>query len=272
MPILRARSLAATLVLLSTLSACSTIGSWFSGDKDEGIDKRTAEEIYADAKDKLDNAMYDSAAKTFEKLEAKFPYGRYAQQAQLEIAYAYFKGGDPASALAAVDRFTKLHPNHPSVDYAYYLKGLINFNEDQGLFSLISRQDVRERDPKAVQDSYDAFKELVTRFPNSRYAEDSRIRMSYLVNSLAHHEISVARYYQNRGAHLAAANRAQAVLRTFPQSPAVEEALAIMFSSYSKMGMDDLAKDARRVLIQNYPKSVFLSEVTPQKKAWWKPW
>lgn len=272
MPILRARSLAATLVLLSTLSACSTIGSWFSTDKDEGIDKRGAEEIYADAKEKLDNAMYDSAAKTFEKLEAKFPYGRYAQQAQLEIAYAYYKGGDPASSLAAIERFVKMHPNHPNVDYAYYLKGLINFNEDQGLFSLISRQDIRERDPKAVQDSYDAFKELVTRFPNSRYAEDSKIRMNYLINSLAQYQIHVARYYQKRGAHLAAANRAQVTLRRFPQSPATEEALAILYSSYSKMGMNDLASDARRVLIQNYPKSVFLAEVTPEKKAWWKLW
>ncbi len=266
---MRARSVAATLVLLGSLSGCA---SWFGGDKDDGIDKRSAQEIYAEAKDQLDSGLYDKAAKSFEKLEAKFPYGRYAQQAQLDTAYAYYKGSDNASAMAAVDRFIKLHPNHPNVDYAYYLKGLISFNDDSGLFGWLGRQDMTERDPKAAQDAFDSFKELVTRFPKSRYAEDARTRMSYLVNALARHQVHVARYYIKRGAYLAAANRAQDTVKSFPNSPSVEEALGIMAFSYRQLGMTDLADDATRVLQTNFPNSSHQSEATALRRSWWKIW
>ena len=270
---LRARSVAATLLMLGALSGCSTLSNWFSSsDKDEGIDKRSAQEIYAEAKDLMDSGLYDRAAKSFEKLEAKFPYGRYAQQAQLDIAYAYYKSGDIPSASAAIDRFIKLHPNHPNVDYAYYLKGLISFNDDAGLFGWLGQQDMTERDPKAAQDAFDAFKELVTRFPNSRYAEDSRIRMAYLVNALAQHQVHVARYYLRRGAFLAAANRAQDTVKSFPNSPSIEEALGIMAYSYRQIGMTDLADDAKRVLETNFPNSPHLAEATALQRPWWKVW
>jgi len=272
MPFLRARSVAASLLLSVSIAGCSTVSSWFESDKGGKIDQRPAEEIYADAKDNLDSGTYERAIKLFEQLEAKYPYGRYAQQAQLEIAYAYYKAQDAAQASAAIDRFIKLHPNHPNVDYAYYLKGLITFNEDQGFVGVIGQQDLTERDPKAALDSFQAFKELVTRFPDSRYAEDARVRMAYLVNALAKHEISVARYYQNRNAFLAAANRAQTTIKNFPNSPSVEDALAIMIYSYDQLGMKDLAADSRRVLALNYPQSRFIKDARPDARPWWKIW
>src|SRR6185369_2527857 len=166
---------------------------------------------YSEAKSNLNEGNYEKAIKLYEKLEARYPYGRYAQQAQLEIAYAYYKDKDVASALAAADRFIKLHPGHPNVDYAYYLKGLANFNDDLGVLGNMAEkftgQDMTERDPKAARESFDAFRDLVTRFPESKYRADSMERMNYLVNSLASHEVHVARYYMKRGAYVAAANR-----------------------------------------------------------------
>ena len=168
--------------------------------KDETIDW-SANKLYAEAKEALNGGDYTNAIKYFEKLESRYPYGRYAQQAQIEIAYAYWKSQEPAQALAACDRFIKLHPNHERLDYVYYLKGLINFNEDLGLLGSISQQDMTERDPKGARESFDAFKELVTRFPDSKYTPDATLRMKYLVNALAKLEVHVARYYMKRGAY-----------------------------------------------------------------------
>lgn len=272
MPNQRARSVAAILILLATLQGCSTLGSLFSSDKETVVDKRNAPEIYADAKEQLEAGMYDRAIKLFEQLEAKYPYGRYAQQAQLEIAYAYYHTAEPASAMAAIERFIKLHPNHPSIDYAYYLKGLINFNDRQSMFDALGRQDAAERDPKAAQESYDAFKELVTRFPKSKYAEDSRIRMSYLTNTLARHQLYVADYYYRLGAYLAAANRAQIIIKDFPQSTSLEESLGILASSYRQMGMNDLADDALRVKNLNFPQGKTVAQASTDTRRWWKVW
>src|SRR6266850_6006532 len=185
----------------------------------------SAQRLYGEAKDAMASKEWTKAIKYLEKLEARFPYGRYAQQAQLEVAYAHWKDGERASALAAADRFIKLYPNHPNVDYAYYLKGLINFNELQGgPLSFLTTPDMTDRDPKASREAFEAFKEVVTRFPESRYADDSAARMRYLVNALASNEIHVARYYMKRSAYLAAANRAQYAIQNYPQTPAVEEA------------------------------------------------
>lgn len=269
---MQARSVAATFAAAILLAGCSSLGDMFSKDKDEGIDKRDAPTIYAEAREALEGSQYDRAVKLLEKLEAKFPYGRYAQQAQLDIAYAHYKAAEPGLAIAAVERFIKLHPNHANVDYAYYLKGLINFPDSQGVFGVIGQQDMTERDPRARLDAFDAFKELVTRFPNSRYAEDARLRMGYLVNALAAYELHVARYYQKRGAHLAAVNRAQATLRNYPRSPATEEALALMAASYRELGMPELANDSERVLKQNYPQSRFLAQGATPQRPWWKLW
>lgn len=242
----------------------------------EQIDETTgwsANKLYARAKEALADGNYTQAVQYFEKLEARYPYGPYAQQAQLEIAYAYYKDNEPISAIAACDRFIKLHPNHPNVDYAYYLKGLANFVEDRSLLASLGDQDMSERDPRAAREAFEAFKELSIRFPESKYTPDALARMKYLVNALANHEVHVARYYYKRGAYVAAANRAKHALEHYQQTPAVEEALAIMARSYDQMGMADLRDDALRVLKANYPNSAWLSgDGAKQEKSWWKFW
>jgi len=233
----------------------------------------SAQKLYTEAKDKLDNRDYEQAIKYYEKLEARFPYGRYAQQAQLEIAYAYYKDNEPAQAITAIGRFIKLHPNHPNVDYAYYLKGLANFNEDLGWTGYISREDMTERDPKAARESFEAFKELVTRYPESRYAPDSIARMNYLVNALASHEIHVARFYMKRGAYVAAANRVQYALKTYPRAPANEEGLMILVEAYDRLGLNVLRDDAERVMKKNFPDSPYLKgSAGKASRSWWRPW
>ena len=232
----------------------------------------SAQKIYAEAKDNLNDGNYERAVKLFETLEARYPFGRYAQQAQLEVAYAYYKDNEPISAIAACDRFIKLHPNHPNVDYAYYLKGLANFNDDLGYLGNLIDQDLSERDPKAARDAFLAFKELVTRFPESKYAADSTARMKYLVNALASHEVHVAKYYIKREAWVAAANRAKEVLKTYPEAPALEEALAIMVVAYDKLKLTDLRDDAQRVLTLNFPNSKYSKGVNTEGKAWYRFW
>ena len=232
----------------------------------------SANKLYSEAKSSMADGAYDKAIKYFEKLEARFPYGRYAQQAQLEVAYAYYRQSEPASAIAACDRFIRLHPNHPNVDYAYYLKGLANFNEDLGLLGYVSLQDLTERDPKAARESFDAFKQLVSKFPESRYAADATARMKYLVNALASHEVHVARYYMKREAYVAAVNRAQTAVKTYPDAPANEEALFIMVKAYDLLGMNELRDDAERVMRKNFPNSVYYTRGLDREVPWWKLW
>jgi outer membrane protein assembly factor BamD len=232
----------------------------------------SAQKLYAEAKDNLNSGNYTQAVKLFETLEARYPFGRYAQQAQLEVAYAYYKDEEPISAIAACDRFIKLHPNHPNVDYAYYLKGLVNFNDDLGYLGNLIEQDLSERDPRAARDAFLAFKELVTRFPDSKYAEDSTARMKYLVNALAGNEVHVAKYYLKRKAYVAAANRAKEVLKTYPDAPVLEEALAIMVVAYDKLNLTDLRDDAQRVLTLNFPNSKYAKGVNLEGKAWYRFW
>ena len=232
----------------------------------------SAQKLYSEAKDNLNDGDYERAVKLYETLEARYPYGPYAQQAQLEIAYAYYKDEEPISAIAACDRFIKLHPNHPNVDYAYYLKGLANFTEEQGFLSRLSSQDMSERDPKAARDAFASFKELISRFPNSKYAEDAQTRMKYLVNAISANEVHVARYYLKREAYVAAANRAKSVVVNYPETPSIEEALGIMVVAYDKLGINDLRDDALRVLKLNYPNSKYAKGVDLTGKSWWKFW
>jgi outer membrane protein assembly factor BamD len=235
--------------------------------------KWSAQRLYGEAKDSMASKDWDTAIKYFEKLEARYPYGRFAQQAQLEIAYSYWKDSERASAIAAADRFIKLYPNHPNVDYAYYLKGLINFNENTGLLSGLSNPDMSERDPKATREAFATFKELVTRFPKSKYTPDAIARMRYLVNSLASHEVHVARWYMRRGAYVAAANRAQYAVKEYPRAPATEEALSIMIRAYDALGLDDLRDGAARVMKTNFPNSPYLKPGGVTREApWWKLW
>jgi outer membrane protein assembly factor BamD len=257
----------ACLALVLGLGGCGLFG-----DKPDNKKEWTAEQFYKAAKEEFDGRNWDAAAKLYEQLEAKFPYGRFAQQAQMEIAYAYYKQGDTAQAIAATEKFMKLHPNHPNVDYALYLKALANFKEDLGPFARVIRQDLADRDPKAARESFEGFKELVTRFPESRYAADSRERMAYLIEALARHELNVARYYLGRGAYLAAANRAQDAIKRFPNSPTHREALAVMVEAYDRMGMGELRDDTRKVLAKNFPADPMSGAGKNRTTSWWKFW
>lgn len=221
----------------------------------------------------MGSGNYTKAVEYLEKLEARYPYGRYAQQAQIEIAYAYYKDGERASAIAAADRFIKLYPNHPNVDYAYYLKGLVNFNENRGFLTALTSPDMTDRDPKASREAFFAFKEVVTRFPDSKYADDSAARMRYLVNALAAYEVHVARYYVKRGAYVAAANRAQFAVKNYPQAPTTEEAVYILVLAYDELGMTALRDDAKRVMTTNFPNSKYLQPGGYKRSApWWRIW
>ncbi len=248
------------------LAGCSTT----EVDKTAGW---SPNKIYAEAKDELSSGAYDKAVPLFEKLEGRAAGTPLAQQAQLDKAYAQYKGNEQVQAIATLDRFIKLHPASPALDYALYLKGLVSFNDNLGLFSALSRQDLSERDQKAAKDSFEAFRELTTRFPDSKYSPDARQRMTYIVNSLAQYEVHVARYYYSRGAYVAAINRAQTALSDYRDVPALEEAIYILMRSYDALGMEKLRDDTRRVMESSYPKSDYLVRGFKGKSdPWWKLW
>jgi len=236
------------LLLACLLAGCSVFGE--KPDKTKGL---TVDELYNRARDRLDTGYYDGAIEFYELLQNRFPFGPYAQQAQLELAYAYYKSEKTAEALAAVDRFIKLYPSHPHMDYAYYLRGLANFNTGKGLTQRYLPIDHSQRDQGASLRSFQDFGELIKRFPDSEYVADSRKRMIYLRNILAKHEVNVANYYMRRGAYVAAANRARHVIENFQQTPAMPDALVVMAQAYKVMEMEDLAEDTVRVLEMNYP-------------------
>ena len=239
-------------------------------DKTVGL---TPAKIYAEAKDEMSNGQWERSIPLLEKLEARAAGTPLAQQAQLDKAYAQYKASETEQALATIERFKKLHPVSPAMDYALYLQGLVTFNDDMGLFSGITKQDLSERDQKASKESFEAFKELVNRYPDSKYAADARQRMNYIVSSLAQYEVHVARYYLKRGAYLAAINRAQAAVADFRSVAAVEEALFIIYKSYDALGMTTLRDDSKRVLEKNFPQSDFLvSGARINKDPWWKIW
>lgn len=265
------------LFLLFTLTACSIFDPLPDGSAP--IKQIPVEEMYSQAKGELNDENFDAAIKLYEALQSRYPYGRYAQQALLEAAYAYYRQGEAESAVSAADRFIKQYPNNAHVDYAYYVKGLANFNGEISLLKSLGGQDPAERDPKATQDSFAAFKDLVTRFPNSKYAPDSRVRMQYLINALARYELHVAGYYLRRGAYIAAVNRAQGILTQYPNSPSTRDALEILIQAYDAMGMTDLRDDAKRVLAKNSsvstPSSASDETTDGEKKSgksWWQFW
>jgi outer membrane protein assembly factor BamD len=252
--------------LLTALSGCSSL-------KDDRTAGWSPNKIYAEAKDEIASGQYDKAIPLLEKLEGRAAGTPLAQQAQLEKAYAQYKSNEQAQSIATLERFIKLHPASPAMDYALYLKGLVNFNDNLGLFGFLSQQDLSERDQKAAKESFEAYKELTTRFPDSRYAPDSKQRMVYITNSLAQYDVHVARYYFNRGAYVAAINRAQSAVAEYRDVPAVEEALFLMVRSYDAMGLAVLRDDAKRVLEKTYPKSEYLTQgFKSSKDAWWKVW
>ncbi|MCJ0763568.1 outer membrane protein assembly factor BamD [Variovorax terrae] len=255
---------AVALALL--LSACSSTKE----DKTAGW---SPNKIYAEAKDEMSSGGYDKAVPLLEKLEGRAAGTPLAQQAQLDKAYAQYKSNEQAQAIATLDRFMKLHPSSPALDYALYLKGIVNFNDNLGLFSFLSRQDLSERDQKAAKESFESFKELAARFPDSRYTPDARQRMTYIVNSLAQYEVHVARYYYSRGAYVAAVNRAQIALADYRDVPALEEALFILYRSYDALGMTQLRDDTKRVMEKSYPQSEYLSRgFKTRSDPWWQLW
>lgn len=267
----RSGSVRRTLALVAaglaiTLAGCGSAPA----DKN---DTMAIEKLYEEARDHATSGNWEQAMKIYEKLEARAAGTPLAQQAQIDLAYAQFRSSEKEKALATLERFIKLHPSSPALDYAFYLQGLVNFNENLGLLGSLSRQDLSERDQQASRDSYQSFRQVITRFPDSKYAEDSQLRMNHIVNSLASYEVHVARYYYRRGAYLAAANRAQQALQEFQTSPAVEEALYILTLSYDKLAMNDLRDDAQRVLAKNFPESRFVKEgFAEAQRAWWQLW
>lgn len=249
-------------------AACSSQG----GYKKIGPNS-TPQEIYAEARDEMDVSSYDKAIPLWEQLEGKAAGTPLAQQAQLEKAYAYYKSGDRPTAIATLDRFEKLHPTSPAMDYALYLKGLVNFNGDLGILGFISKQDLSERDQNAAKLSLQAFNDLLRRYPESKYAEDAAKRQQYIVNSLAQSEVNVARYYYSRKAYVAAINRAQNAMKNYPATPAQEEALYYLVKSYEALGITTLADDTRRIYTATYPKGTMLNAgPRGEERPWWRPW
>ena len=229
--------------------------------------------MYAEAKEEASTGNFDRAGKLYERLEGRASGTALAQQAQIERAYMLYKSGDKAQSLSVLERFIKLHPTSPALDYALYLQGLVNFNDNLGLLGSLARQDLAERDQQASRDSYQSFRSLIDQFPQSIYADDARLRMNYIVNTLAAYEVHVARYYYRRGAFVAAANRAQTVISDFQESPSTQEALYIMVQSYDRLGLNDLRDDADRVLRKSFPATTIHNDgVTSPKRAWWQLW
>jgi outer membrane protein assembly factor BamD len=242
----------AAALSLALVAACSSLTA-------DPTSKLSAEQLYADAKSELAAGNWARARELFGKLEARYPFGRYAQQAQIEVAYAFYKEGDSAQAIAACDRFLKLNPNHPFADYVLYLKGLATFTDELGLLGKTLGMDPTTRDPKAMRDAFEVFRELVGRYPDSVYAADATARMNYLVTAMAQSEVNIARFYLDRGAYVAAVQRAQGAVRDYSGTPAAEEALWIMMRSYDDLGMPQLRDDTRRVLEANFPGSRYLA-------------
>ena len=230
------------------------------GEEQDPTKDWSARRLYDTAKGHLDRGAHEQAIEYYEKLEVRYPFGPLAMQGQLDLVYAYYKFDERSSAIAAADRFIKLHPRHPNVDYAFYLKGLAHFVDGDSLLDRFGSKDMSEHDTSATLQSFRAFDELVQRFPESRYADDSRQRMLYLKNLLAAHELHVARYHMKRGAWLAAANRARYVVENYQRAPAVSDALAVLVIAYGELGLDDLSADAARVLRLNYPDHAGLDE------------
>ncbi|MGL4768358.1 MAG: outer membrane protein assembly factor BamD [Formosimonas sp.] len=257
------RAGAAAVVSISLLAGCSVFGKKKEVNEFAGW---SVDKIYAEARDNMTSKDYSRSAKLLEATIAQYPFSAQAVQAQLELPYVLWKDDERAKALAAADRFIALNASHPQVDYVYYLKGLINFNQNVSYLATITGEGLNARDPKAAKLSFEAFKTLTEKFPNSRYSKDARNRMAYLVNTMAQQEVAVAQYYLERDAYVAAINRSQEVLRNFSATPATEDALIVMINAYDKLKLADLRNDTSRVLKQNYPNST--GQLKNRRQSW----
>ena len=246
------------LLLLVLLSGGCTL----FGNKDDNPAKNwTVERLYKEAKAALNSSYYSKAVEYYEFLETRFPFGVYGQQSLLDLAYVYYKTEDYDAAISAADRFVRLYPQNPYADYAYYLRGLVNFNRGRGIAERFLPIDSSRRDTGAADQAFQDFSDLIRRYPDSRYVEDAQQRMVYLRNLLAAHEVHVADYYMRRGAYVAAANRAGYVVENYSRTPAVADALALLARAYKILEMDALSADAIRVLELNYPGHPGLTEI-----------
>lgn len=249
------RSLISLFLAALLLHGCSMLPE----QKDE-TRNWSAERFYTEASTALAEDNYQDAIKYYEMLEARYPYGQYAAQAQLDVAYAYYRYDEPDAAIDALDRFIRLHPDHPQVAYANYMKGIVNLNRNLGLIDRFVPTDATQRDPGAYSQAYKDFMEVIDKYPDTRYARDARQRAIYLHNSLAMHEIHIAEYYMDRGAYLAAAKRASGVIENYQRTPAARQALEIMVDAYTKLDMPELAADAKRVLALNEQQGNFVQD------------
>mgnify|MGYP003585004401 FL=1 len=250
------------LLVTVLLAGCSLLP-----DKIDETKGWSAQRLYSEAKDSMNNGNYQTALEYLDKIQARYPFGRYAQQAQLDTIFIQYRDSEPDAAIAAADRFIKANPRHPYVDYAYYMKGLVNFQRSNTLLDRLAPSDRDKTDTGTARQSYNDFAELVRKFPDSRYAKDARQRMQFLHNSLAAYEINVANYYLKRSAYVAAVNRATYVLETYARTPSAAAALSIMTEAYAKMGMPQLAADSLRVLERNYPQSPDLPKLNALVKG-----
>lgn len=261
-----------SLVCVAALSGCASNQSTVSKEAQQ-TQNWSIDQIYNEARTELNEGHYSRAVKLYELLRARQPDGRYAEQSLLDSAYAHYKEEEPEKALIALARFQHHYPASVDMDYALYLKGLVLFREDQSFLNKLSAQDWSDRDPDANRKAYYAFDELVRRFPNSKYADDATKRMAQLVDALAGHEMSIARYYAKRGAYLAANNRAQRIITQFHNTRFLEEALAVLMFTYDKMGNQVLVEDTRRVLQHNFANSPYLTQSwKPNDMPWWRYW
>ena len=247
------------LLMVLALGGCKTFGKLFGDDKDKPTETLPVEQMYEEAKGSMMGGNYGRSALYYQRLVARFPFGPYAEQAQLELAYVQYKQSKTEEATSTIDRFIRTYPTHRHIDYAYYLKALVNFDHNKATLLRIARQDMSSRDLGATTQSLNDFAEVVRRYPNSRYAPDARQRMIYLRNQLARHELNVGLYYLQRDAFVAAANRGKYILQTYPQSEHDGDALALMASAYTALGQDELAANSRKVLETNYPQHPYLS-------------
>lgn len=261
----------ALLLMLASLSACQTTKDFIGMGAKEQAKTETLdlEPLYALGQSQLEKEDYEDAVRTFTRLIARFPYGPQAEQAQIDLAFAQHKLSKPEEATSTITRFIKTYPTNPNIDYAYYLKALINFDRENRWLAKVARLDVSARDLGAASQSYNDFNEVIRRFPTSKYAEESRQRMIYLRNRLALHDLTVGLFYYDREAYVSAAGRAKYVLETYPQSAFDDDAIALLAISYKALGQDALAKDSTRVLQQNYPEHPYLKGEWPTSRSKW---
>jgi outer membrane protein assembly factor BamD len=252
------------VALVAAVPGCKTVGGWFGKDKDARTETLEVEQLYDEAHGSLREGHYGQAQRYYTRLIARFPFGPYNEQSQLDLAYAQYKSGKPDDATSTIDRFIRTYPRHAHIDYAYYLKAVINFDRNVSFLNRIFRTEPAARDLNAPTTSFNDFNEVLRRYPNSRYADDSRQRMVYLRNELARHELIVGLYYYRRGAYVSSVGRARYLLENYPQSEHQADAVALLAASYKGLGQETLAADARRVLEANNPEHPYLRGKWPR--------